>query len=883
MAQSKYGNGLMKTGRLKNCLLGAVSAGVLLAMPVGAAVGAADQIMIAEQSLGAALKSLSRQRQVHILYKSELVNGKKANAISGAYDTREILDKLLEGQGLEYKIDAKGNVYISAAMVSAMQDTNAGAMTEAKDVFVLEEIVVTATKRETGLQDTAMSISALGADTIEKRGLNSMGDYLNTLPGVTMQDRGAGRNSIVIRGIAVDPALETEAVGVYFGETPVTGFGLYRSGHADFKMVDIERVEVLRGPQGTLYGSGSMGGTVRIIPAVPNLEEVEGMVSVEYSETAKNGSDNSILQGMVNLPVVTDKLAVRAVAYKYDNSGYVKNVAGSYEGESAVLDKAAAFGGIAVDADSVGREETKGFRVAALWQPTERLALTLSHSWQDTVQQGLPEIDLSLPPYQQISLMPGGAAVSTMRGDKPQPEGLRANIHLTNLQVDYDLDWGSLMSSSSWLDYKGSQAVDYTFLTPGPYHVIYHKAVEVFIEELRFASAFEGPVQFLTGAYYEDRDSVSYDGEGFSGALSKALDYVEAAGFAVPPVPDDAPEGFVWTLWHQDDQPSPLTQKALFGELSYDITDRLTATVGIRHYEYDQSYQVVVNGFYNGVITPQLTTDLSRSFKGETYKANLSWKPNDDTLVYAQWGQGFRLGKPISHIPQCDDGGFYDLLNGNRVPVRSFTDPDKLENYELGYKASFVDGRVSINASAYHINWEGLPVQVALACDTGGSTFINAGKSTSEGVEIESRVHIGDHFRLDLSASYNEAKLAADAPGLGSKGTDLPGSADFNLSAGLEYGFILSGYDAYVRADYAYVGAYNATIDQSATVPTSGDYSQVHLKAGVTFDQVMIGLFVKNLTNADNLTWTDRFTQFGSTRGMRIRPRTIGVNVSYNF
>ena len=218
------------------------------------------------------------------------------------------------------------------------------------DGFILEEVIVTATKRETSLQETAMSISAIGGEAIDKRNLVGMEDYLPFIAGVSMQDRGAGQNDIVIRGISVGNQGESNpATGVYFGETPVTGLnsttGGEGGGSADIKMVDIERVEVLRGPQGTLYGAGSMGGTVRIIPNKPELSAFGGKIAAGYSQTGEEGGDNTMAQAVVNVPIIEDELALRAVAYQFDNDGFIDNIAGSESDSGVVADIVAQGGG----------------------------------------------------------------------------------------------------------------------------------------------------------------------------------------------------------------------------------------------------------------------------------------------------------------------------------------------------------------------------------------------------------------------------------------------------------------------------------------------------------------------------------------------------------
>ncbi len=863
------------------------------------------QFSIDQKLLSDALVEFSDKTNMAVMYGDGVQADNIVLSMAGDFSPEEALSKILAGTGLSYQ-RVEGNVFLIVESddhgVVRSTDQNPVTKTSNKSSLreqntVIEEITITATKRETRLQDTAMSITALGSDAIEKRGLVQMGDYLSTLPGVTMQDRGAGFNSIVIRGIATQPQVEKEAVGVYFGDSPVSGVkGAFDDGgHADFKMVDIERVEVLRGPQGTLYGAGSMGGTVRIIPAAPNLNQVEGKIAAQYSQTGKLGGDNTMVQGVINVPLVDDKLALRGVAYRFDDSGYVENIAASYTGPGNVVDLANAWGGSVNDEGNIGDNQTTGARLSALWQPIESLSATLGYVWQKTDQKGYPQVDTYLPSqFQQVRITPGSAAPPALNGDTlGTEEGVEIETELTFLNIEYDLGWGSLYSSSSWLSRDSLAAQDWSRILSvfGNLWILQPMEHDFFVQEIRFASSFEGPVQVLAGAYYEDRDQQRYTMTTFAGDPEKTDDLIAAVGW---PLPVDAPPGFTADGWTEFsaawDWKESLKQTAYFGEVTWNITDQLAATVGVRHYEYDQSTYATNTGYVFNRLTPVVARDMSGENKGETWKFNLSWTPVEDMLVYFQWAEGFRPGDALNPYPLADydpdNTGFYTLVaDGTKVPIRDQTDPDTLENFELGFKGTFADNRILVNTSLYRINWAGLPVQVGLYNFTLGrgfaATTVNVGESVSEGVELETQWQLTDFLHLDLNASWNESKLAKDQAGLGSKGDDLPGSADFNFSAGLEYGFSLAGYDAFARIDYAYLSEFETFIGQDDTVPSSGGYGQIHLKSGMNFGRLNVDLFVKNLTDEDDFTWVS--SSPSSTTAYRLRPRTIGLNFGYQF
>ena len=703
-----------------------------------------------------------------------------------------------------------------------------------------------------------MSITAVSSEIIDKRGLTGMEDYLPSIAGVTMHDRGASQNSIVIRGIASDPQIENSTVGVYFGEIPITSYGSSSntdtSGSANIKLVDMERIEVLRGPQGTLYGSSSMGGTVRAIPKAPDLERMEGKVMTTFSQTAEQGGDNTMFQGAISVPVIEDKLAIRAVAYRFDDSGYVENVAGNedvqqkdIDGNGLTLEQDILLGATAKNESDIGAVENKGYRLSVLWRPIEELDITLNYIDQEVDQSGIPSIDLWVGDYQQARLQLTG----NTRSGRTE-EFILNEMEITNLVVNYNLGWGNITSSSSWIDYNSVSAHDFGFgFTESVEGDIEE---EGFSEELRFASVFDGPLQVVAGLYYEDRELTSK---------------LYAQWIGDPAISDISGEVV---------ETKPTTEKAIFGELAYDITDNLVATLGARTFELEQEYSVLTTGQFTGG-EPNLSVSEPTEEKDQTYKANLSYTPNDDLLVYGQWAEGFRHGRPQFVPPVaegCDVNGD-GLLDGTDVPLQpDGLESDTTESYEIGAKKTYYDSRLTVNASAYRINWDGIPQFVSSGLC---GAYVNVGEAKSEGVEVEVQAILAENLLINFSASYGESTLTEDSS-LGEEGTDLPGSADFSAAFGFDYGFSLLEYDGFVRGDYTYVGEYYH--DFAKTSPVSGGYSKFDFKVGVKVEQFDIELFVNNLTNADELVWVEKFNIRGQ-RANQLRPRTTGINLAYRF
>ena len=303
-----------------------------------------------------AFRQLSEQTSTEFLFPYDLAESRTTQAVVGRHTVLNALDIMLRNTGLASGLSEKGaiTIFLSDSAFDSLEGrrnmnstkknilastiaffVGSGAQTvvaqdqsnvsqQAGQDWLLEEVIVTATKRETSLQDTAMSISVLGADEIERKSLVSMRDYLNTVPGVTSFDRGPGYNQITIRGIGFSQ-LEQSSVSSYFGEIPLSS--PVGQGHStDIKMVDLARVEVLRGPQGTLYGSGAMAGTVRNIPNAPDLNEFGGSVDVGYNATSKSDDGSNKIIGVLNVPLIEGALALRVAAYRYDVAGYVDRV-----------------------------------------------------------------------------------------------------------------------------------------------------------------------------------------------------------------------------------------------------------------------------------------------------------------------------------------------------------------------------------------------------------------------------------------------------------------------------------------------------------------------------------------------------------------------------
>ena len=713
--------------------------------------------------------------------------------------------------------------------------------------WLLEEVVVTANKREQSLQDTAMALSVLSSDTIKNRGLFEMDDYLNTLPGVTYINQDPTRNNIIIRGMGLNGSNDTATVSAYLGEMPMNTAA---ESMIDIRLIDIERVEVLKGPQGTLYGSGSLSGTVKSMPVAPDLNQLEGSISVDAYAQSESDDLGHSFEGIINIPLIDDQLALRVAGYRNNNAGYIDSVSVPY-----AEDRAAATGNTVFVKKDNNSSVVEGVRASLLWQATDDLKLTLMLGTQDLDTDGVNESlessdDRGDYDDYQVTYLNGG------RNDSN-------TVDYGNLTIDYDLSWGVVTFSSSQVETEldlNQQGFTASHLETFRDQTL--SVADLATQELRFASEFDGALQFVGGLFWEDVEQVNhyqYDLEGDSPTFLRErfrfLDY---------------------------------SQKAIFGEVSYQFDDHWALTLGGRHFDYERTDGVIdlpdeTGGFgVWGSAGNATLQNIPADETGQTYKANLSFTPNDDILLYVQYAEGFRLGKGQDHPgPQCDLD-LDDVLDGTSFRFQDVIASDTSENFELGAKLTLLDNRLTLNTAIYQIDWTNLPVVAR-----GGTTectqvmTVNVGEARSEGVEIEANYAVTSDLQVNLSASYIDASVTKDLV-VENIGRELAFAND-NASLGVQYGFDLMSYRAFIRSDISYVGPYDTHM--SGLFPGGGgDYVKVDLRASVNINQLSLALYASNLTN-DDTTLYDSTLKFDGFRGAvtKLPPRKIGFSVDYIF
>jgi iron complex outermembrane recepter protein len=730
---------------------------------------------------------------------------------------------------------------------------------------VLEEIIVTATKRTERLQDVPIAISAVSAEDIRARGLTQYADFLNSLPGVYMQDGGPGSSVVHIRGASESGG--GSIVATYFGET-VTSVLTNHGGKPNLRLVDIDRVEVLRGPQGTLFGADALAGVIRTIPVAPDLENLTFDLGARGFATDHSDDFSYHLEGVANIPLIDEKLALRLVAYQDEIAGYVDNVvpAQSDIDYSFLLDlltgqplgttpegTLVSPGHSAFTRRDINSEDTWGARAALTWQATDRLRVDLSYATQDVELNSEPHTTPSVGQYEQSRSM-----------DVYEEGGYGENLDIGSLVISYDWDAVSLTSASSWMQMDRFSNQDITFLAevsfgvPIPWSLRDTSLGELFTQEVRLQSRGDGALQWTVGAFYleEEADLSQFVPDYSCPTCLPTVIFGQDFAFDVP------------TQKFSDEE-----QRSVFGEASYRFLPEWTVGVGARYLEDDiKGVDPGSDGLLGG--GPVDPVNRSSGTVEETNpSAYLRYEPSDAMMLYLQAGRGFRSGEVNSVLPdECQD----DAAEAGIGPV---TEPDTMWNYEFGVKSQLAGGRFGVNAAVYKEDWQDVQLTIGLEC--GFSGIVNGGDVDGEGVEVELVAQPSDAWQFNLAASYNKMEFASVKEGTGFvEGQRLPDAPEKNGSAGVQYNFDLgTEWAGFARADYTYVGDVLSYFGDEVVKQESFDI--VNLRLGFSRDALALELFGRNVTDERGVLVTSD-PAFGGFQNIT-RPREYGLEMRYAF
>lgn len=819
------------------------------------------------------------------------------NKLSKKIDLDDEQSSVRDGENTMFKRSA-----LSLAMVAAAFPQGY-AIAQDKRV-ALEEVVVTATKRSLNLQDVGQSIVAFTGEDIRKMGIRGMSDYVNALPSVTLNATTPGRNQLVMRGVSTGSnEYRTDSqVAVYLDELAMTT----NSQQVSVRTIDMERIENLPGPQGTLFGSSSQTGTLRLITNKPNFEDSSGKIEASLG-TTKGGEESYDLNGFVNLPLVSDKLALRAVAYTSKDGGYVDNVLGS--------SPAGNFDNSDVAEDDSNEYTTLGGRVALSWNVSDNWHALLNFIGEDNKADGTWETDPFLGDHKITRFY------DEFRDDRWWTAGLTLNgdvgfadltVSMSHFDREIAYEWDNVVYNHSKDRYYGGGLYNELYAAGDPsyanysniglYDTGYLRSSIVNDQtqkrdtiELRLSSKGDSRLQWMIGGYYESvQDDWFYFTRvpGFADSRSFATAQAYAAYYAYslpnvtyPIAPTD--------ISYSNTLDRKVDQTAVFGELGYDLTDKLTVTAGARWAKFERD-EVEVNQFPQG-LAPAGSHDTNGRYGAAgtdddvIYKLGVQYQIDDDRMVYGLFSQGFRLGG----------------LNSQRAAATGIIpleyQPDFLDNYEIGLKSQWLDDRVQLNVSVFHMQWEDFQV------DAGGfgpwwlRGKTNGNGAETTGVEATAGWQVNENLKISASLFLADAEFSDDYTFPDGDellaGMPMPGSPDEKAWASVNYTVpdVLGG-DMWFYYDIAYSSeTWNGTgdiIDNNTNgLAESWTYSNFSMGLDLP-SQLSIALQIDNLfdqatysyiatgSNGDADTFND--PRYHDLRSID-RPRTAWLVISKRF
>ena len=781
---------------------------------------------------------------------------------------------------------------------------------------VLEEIVVTATRRAESVQDIPLNIAAIGAGQIDKQGFGDISELMSFVPGVNIADQG-GRdgNRIVVRGLNADPVENTfgqenggGTVATYVGEVPL---------FVDLRLNDLQRVEVLLGPQGTLYGAGTMGGAIRYIPNKPNFEQSEFEVRADAYSYGEGDGFSTDLGFTFNAPV-SDTFAIRGSIDSLDDDGFIDypyvvsqiGVSNPDPDFSNPADRAANFSPV----EDANTEEILSGRLAARWQASDAIDATLTYYFQNGEYGGRNTSSLR-------SQVPSGEYEFSGRVVEPN----NRDSELIALEIVADLGFAELTSATgiASVEENGQRdqtdlliSLEYSYETFPTFTAFTaeDEETDIFNQEIRLVSQSDGPLSWIVGAFYNKNEYNALSSEftpgyglftGFGDQLND-LEYFEV-------------------------DRTTLEEKAIFGEIAYQISDNWDVTVGARFYEYDYDTANLTEfpyfadpsfrPFPLSEIEGQLTLTPNQSFEDELFKVNSSYKFENGNLIYATLSQGFRVGasnggEACPDVFVAGPQGLCLLSPGqqfgpnpgevSQVNELEFL-PDTVDNYEIGIKTTMLDGALNLNAAIFMMDWKD-PQVASASVNAGTAITINGGSAETKGFELSSNWQVSENLRLSGNLSYSDAELTEDVPSLvrtistpgfgtsfedGRSGDQLPGSPKSQFSFFAEYEHPLNnGASLLFNGAYAWqdeVLSFAGGRGGSFTLPSFG---RANVALGYHTDNWSVTGYVDNLfddfseSSAANTPLFNQNILGANVRRFRtnvLPPRTLGVRLKYNF
>jgi outer membrane receptor protein involved in Fe transport len=782
----------------------------------------------------------------------------------------------------------------------------------------VEEIVVTATRRAESVQDIPVNISAVGGTQIEQQGFDDLSEMASYVPGINVVDQG-GRdgNRIIVRGLNAEPISNSfgqenggGTVATYVGEIPL---------YVDLRLNDLERVEVLLGPQGTLYGAGTMGGAIRYIPKKPDFDGTYFEVRADAFTYSEGDGVSSDIGFTFNLPV-SEQFAIRGSVDRYDDNGFIDypfivQQPGVSEPDPDFADaaeRAANFSPV----EDANTEEALSGRFAARWSPTDSIDATLTYYFQQTEHGGRNVSG-------QRGTVPAGKYEAPFRVAEPNER----DSDLLALEVIADLGFAELTSATGFgsVEENGQRdqtdlliTLEYSYeLFPTFTAFTFEdEETETFNQELRLVSTSDGPFNWIVGAFYNRNE---YD------ALSSEFTpgYGAFAGFRTD----------LNDLEYFEADRTKLTEKALFGEVGYDISDQWSVTLGLRlyDYEFEEANETIFPYFEDPADFPapyplselgsRLPLSLNQAFDGDLFKVNTSYEFENGNLAYFTFSQGYRVGASNGGEP-CPDifvpgpQGLCLLAPGQQfgpnpediaeINEREFF-PDTVDNFEIGMKTTWLEGDLTVNGSIFFIDWKD-PQVASVSVNAGTNITVNAGAAETKGFDVATNWQMNDQFNLRGNFSYTKAELTAAVPSLirtisppgfatsfedGQAGDRLPGSPETQFSLFGSYTHEMSGGNMIVvDGGYAWQDDVLSLAGARGNSLTLDSYGRASLNVSYIAEGWSVTGYVDNLFDdytESSVFNTSLYNQTVSGANVRyyrtnvLAPRSFGIRLKYTY
>lgn len=775
---------------------------------------------------------------------------------------------------------------VQIALLTASPATVALAQSDGSDVYI-DEIIVQARKRDETMVEVPMNIAAVSSEEILARNLLQKEDVFRTIAGAA-----APRGEIILRGLSGGNDSTPDTTSVWTDDI------LYDTDD----LFDVERIEVLRGPQGTLYGSNAIGGTVRIVTKKPVMNEIQVLgAGVVSSENNRSGVGTRVYAG-INIPIVDDKLAARIIGSYGARDGKIQN---TYTG-------------------TAGRESDSFLRAQFLWEPTDEWSLNFmyindhkessGYEWADRSKPGYYyeailtenpaatygyDVTLSFPdcpPDVERPVCRSGAPISGSHDPKfsvweIMDEWADNEYNVFSLRVAKEniFEGANLVYAGSYQDWNGSYLDNWSRNDANDMFrtwIIGDDGHDRYTHELRLQSNNDSAFQWTVGAFYDDHEEKPtpngqwqyHANDNRSRAIAEYLwGYYWGLGDPTQIGMDlygDGTKNYNYNLIKYQEE-----ETAFFGELSYkfefDNGSSLELTGGIRNYDLSSNIHEQVSGIWIGD-EPQENNDVG-SESGNRYKFSVQYMPNDTLSVFFVYSEGYRPGG--NNGPNAPQDCSMDENIGSYV---NRYNSDEIENYEIGFKGLAFNRRFQFSSAVYHIDWTGVQTSVYMP-SCGFSYVANAATAESEGIEFESTTLLTDSLQLQVNGAYTDSKMTSDAPGIGAEaGDSMTMVPEYNYYVALDQQINLFNRDGSIRLDVAGYGEYKSHFD---TLPAdvAPAYEIVGLSGSLRVsDNARVGVYINNLLDEEVITykrsryraeagWVQLYTYYGDERNVSVR------------